>query len=826
MRARAQLVVSVALWIAVPSAAQVDAVPGNALNPPGGDTTRIADTRGMSHLRTIRRRSPAGLLYPDPLVPNRLSELAGSWLYRGSVEFGGLWTLGDVRETRFNEYADWSNGAFLRTFDLALAKPESGIYTEVAGGSAGRDDQYFYGDLGIAGFVRLRGIFSGLPHTFAADATNPFDGAGSEVLRLPEPLLPGANSDTDIASALQTIERSTLSVQRNATQLSLDYRPLDPLTLFARYSVDAREGARPYGGSLIFDTGGEPARAVETTEPRSDRTHNFFTGVQFRSDPLLANVEYAGSVYQNHHEALTWDNPFELGTFNGAENVERGRFALAPDNQWHNVKADIGVELPWSGRLASTLSWGRMRQDDDLLPPTVNSGVVGFPAFNGVDLDEWNTRDSLPRGSADARVDTLLFNARLNLRPFDSLRVQGGIRYYDQQNETRYTAFNPMTDQRGFIAEDGALNVFDLSRVFEPGVATDDFRYRSSPYGYRKLAYEFTADYHALGRTTLHGGFRREEIEREERERAVTRENQARVSLTSRDVSWATLRASYDYRDRGGSPYDSFPNRDAFVSSLEGFVPFLGVLPPNALADLRKYDLADRTRHDVKLSAALLPREDLDLAIGGRFVDEDYGASYGLEKQRWGNANLDLNFQPSPAGQAYLFGQVETRERRLAGINDAFAFSSDPNAGGAVFPFENAWRLDATATSWSIGAGLRIDAIPRIGIDLNYSFISSREAHVFEIAGSGALGTGLSEAEDLPDLLTRNHLLTTSIRFSLIDDAFLRIFHRFERSAIRDFSQSGLDPEKVLNDSGALFLGHVDRDFDAHMVGVTIGWRL
>ncbi len=76
------------------------------------------------------------------------------------------------------------------------------------------------------------------------------------------------------------------------------------------------------------------------------------------------------------------------------------------------------------------------------------------------------------------------------------------------------------------------------------------------------------------------------------------------------------------------------------------------------------------------------------------------------------------------------------------------------------------------------------------------------------------------------ELRTRRHSLTTSFRFSIVESGFLRVFYRFERATIRDFSQQGLIPEDALSDSGALFLGQIDRDFDVHIVGVTIGLRI
>ena len=173
--------------------------------------------------------------------------------------------------------------------------------------------------------------------------------------------------------------------------------------------------------------------------------------------------------------------------------------------------------LPWQGRLNTTVSWSRMRQDDDLLAPTVNSGSVGISGLNEVDLDQWNQPAALPRSKADAEVDTLLVNARLRLRPWSALRLGADFRYYDQDNRTRYTAFNPSavdpstgkSGQIGYIAEDGAHNVLTpFSRVFVPNVGNDDFRYRSSPHDYWKLHAQLSADYRVLRRTTLGARFR------------------------------------------------------------------------------------------------------------------------------------------------------------------------------------------------------------------------------------------------------------------------------------------------------------------------------
>ncbi len=835
MRARRLLAALGALALAAAGTARAEVAPGDALNPSGSDPTRTTDPRGMSHLRSVRSRSPAGFLYPDPLRPYQFFDLGEGWSIRAAIEAGGEWTNGDHKrdelETRFGQYADWKDRAIVEFADLTIFHEASGFAGEFAAARIAADDQHYRVDLGIPGSFSLRGSFSGVPHVFATDARSLYEGAGTDVLKLRLPLGPGFIpadlANADISAALAGTSDSTLSIQRDRTRIRLEFNPLDWLTLFARYGLDESEGERPFGGSLLYSFfGSDPARVVETIEPRDQRTHNFAAGLRYRSPSVLANLEYDGSLFRNSNSSLTWDNPFELTGFGDPGSVERGRFALAPDNDRHNIKADARLTLPWNGSLTTTASWSRMRQSDDLIPATVNgTGEVGAGP-NRFRLDQWDSVDVLERSKADARVDTLLLNARVQFRPTKPLRIQASARYYDLDNDTRYTALNRETGEFGYVAEDGAHAVLTpFSRTFRPGEqnpATDDFRYRSSPYDYRKLEAELTTDYRVAGKTTLSGRYRHERIDRDARERDKTHEHQGRLSVTSRDLRWATLRASYEYRDRDGGGYELFPNQNDYVSSLDGFNSLLGARP-SSLAQLRRYDVADRQRHDAKLSANFLARDDLDLSVSGRFTDDDYGAGYGLTQERRWNVNMDLGYQPSPKAHFYGFGYFEQRRSRLAGINDAaFVSSDDPNAGGPTFPFDNAWRHDTDGTIGGAGTGVRVQVHPKVEVDIHYSYIRSLEKNHFDISSAGALATGLTEAGDLPNLRRQDHNLYASLRISIHEHAALRFFYRFERSKISDFSQRGLDSGTLVQNSGALFLGHVDRDFAAHLFGLTL----
>ncbi len=110
-------------------------------------------------------------------------------------------------------------------------------------------------------------------------------------------------------------------------------------------------------------------------------------------------------------------------------------------------------------------------------------------------------------------------------------------------------------------------------------------------------------------------------------------------------------------------------------------------------------------------------------------------------------------------------------------------------------------------------------------LESGYTFNRVAEDLDYDFASDGALAGGVSEAEaggSFPDLLTTDHLLQTSLRFEIREGIALRFFHRYQRSEIDVFRQTGLTPLGV---DGALFLGHVDRDYDAHVFGFTLQLR-
>jgi len=810
------------LWLALglaagsfAASAAAQGVRGNERNPEALRPLAPLDPRGFSALRPERRRSPAGLLYPFPEVPLRFRPIGRGWEASAALEAGYFFDTGDSDETRFENYSDGDDQLFVQWFDVELWNPENALYFKSAGLGVAREDASYRGEAGLPGWLRIRGGFDRLRRRYANDARNLFQGVGSESLTLRGGLVPGEGDPTALAAVVAGLRDSTLEVERDESVVRVDFWPTPSSRLYALYQFGDRDGGRPFGGALGFPAFTSAAFA-ETSEPIDNHTHSILTGVDWNYRGLETRLIYEFQSFGNHSDELSFENPLNAGD----PDIRYGRFALAPDNHWHHLSGSAAMALPLGGRLASTIAWSRARQDDDLLPPTINSGTLA----TGLDLGNWNSRAALAENNANTRIDTFTADVKLQLRPWRRVGFWAEYRIHDLDDDNSYQTFNPQLAQIGYVSEDGALQAGSgLSRQFQPGVAvTDNWRYRAIRTSQTQQRWEVGADVRLYAKTRLRVEVDRETRFRKYRVRKKTRELGTGVSVESRALPQFTLRAGYRFESRDGGSYDLGRLEQYFVSSLPGYVPPFGtVTRPYTLAQLFQSDLADRDRHEASASVRWLLRPDMDLALSATLQDDDYGSGYGLRKDRGADANLEWSWQPNPNLQAHLFYGGEWRRRRQEGINDSFALSNDPNAGGPNFPFANAWSQKSRGWHQQLGLGFRVHPawLKRITLQSDWGLLWSQERIDFAFAGPGALVAGVSAAEAgsaFPTLRYTEFRLDNQLRIELRKGLSLHFYHRYQRSDVRDFFQRGLEP---LTTGRSVFLAHVDRDYRVHVFG-------
>jgi hypothetical protein len=312
----------------------------------------------------------------------------------------------------------------------------------------------------------------------------------------------------------------------------------------------------------------------------------------------------------------------------------------------------------------------------------------------------------------------------------------------------------------------------------------------------------------------------REAVRREHRERDDVHDQGIRLYGTTRDFEPVTARLSGEIRKRGGGPYDADFARDDFVSSLPGYVVVPAGVQPYTLGDLRMHDLASRVQYRGELRVAWLVRDDMDAALVATLRDDDYDADWGLTADRALNVSAEWSWQPSPRASVFAFYGFERRERRQSSINDSTVRPSrDASAGGAVFPYANAWRLDADDRTHSAQVGFELRPHERVTASVSGSLLDATTRLSYDAASEGALVPGVTAAQAgdaFPALRLREYVVTSQIAVEVMRHVEIGVLYRFEDARIDDFHESGIEPLVI---PGAIYLGHEDQSYRAHLIG-------
>lgn len=391
--------------------------------------------------------------------------------------------------------------------------------------------------------------------------------------------------------------------------------------------------------------------------------------------------------------------------------------------------------------------------------------------------------------------------------------MRGGFRYYREDMDNDYIAFNPLNGLFGYPALDGSLAAGGLSTITADPVNGNRIHYRSIPFGQQKFDLDLDADYRLAHKTTLSLGYQMQGLDFENREIDQSLENRMKLGLTNRDLNRATVRLSYEFAERDGDDYSFFPYADFYTN------PFSA---PHTLSSLRKYDVGDRTQHVLKLQANYLLRDDMDIFVSGHFEDNSYNASHGRTGENKKGVNLQWSYVPAPLTTLYAFYGFQQAKTEMSGINDVFPpAANDPNPGGQVFPFANQWAELDNETDHLVGVGAT-RKIWKLIADVNYSFIIGEGNVNYSFASTGSLtAPTVVPGTEFPELKFTRHILETSLTWPLHKNLSLRFLHHFEHSQTEDWHYQGLTP--VIGQY--LYLDATPTNYDVNVFAVLVQAR-
>ena len=776
----------------------------------------------------------------------------------GHVSAGGQVVDNNTNSSKFNEYRDIKDGFYL--YDLGLkSETGTGLFLDAKGKNVGRDDQNIFLKGGRYGRWGVSLEWDEIIHRLSNRAQTPFNNEGGGVFTVPAnvPLVSdgtgasgdGRNLDSNAATMQgndllasdymrDNVHRVKLENDRKKATASMNYSLLDNLKFRLTMSNEDRSGNKITYGPI----GDRPPRSlnIQFTEPIDYRTQELKFETDYVGNKVQANFTYLLSKFENEIDTLTWENIYTNpagsagsgGTYEfwndtvGAaaanffpRNVATfGRRALPQDNLYQNAGLTLGLDLPLNSRLTAAASYGLAEQDETLIPYSTNGTLDSVAVGDGL---AWNDPAKLPRSSADAEVETKLFNLDYSINPIQRLNLRAYYRYYDLANNTP-------TEEWRYVTGD--------TMAASGGVAYLNKR-RNLAYEYDKQNYGLDANYSLpLWASTLGLAYGREEIGREFRE-ADTDENIYRVSLRSRPANWLSFRTKYQYGDREADHYDAEAAHSTYwYAPSEANNNIDSGFTFENHPDTRRFDVTDRERNLFDFQVTASPAETLDVSASYRYRKDDYdskvqpsqpllhyaggrtiadvdrnafspGDQVSLIEDERHFYGVDMNYTPN---QRLRFGAFASREQAET-LQRGFEFNENNKlnpSGIAAAEFgpwtrENMqWTANVKDTTYTVGADVGVVVIPKkLNFSTNYSYSTGKVE--IEYAGWGTqtdppaasfADNGQFGFRTPPAVRNVRHTINANVEYALIEDLTIAFGYMFEYFKIRDWQQEANTP--------------------------------
>jgi hypothetical protein len=859
------------------SAVGVDTSLGNSLSTP----TQRSEPLDPDWVKV--NHTPTGQLFSYPPAWPKAEDLkAGSgWEFSGQLEFGFISGDADDRNAEYRMYQDADNGAYLNNFNFHFKQPATARFIDVSGGSAGRHDQFYALQFGRYNDWKIRVFYNETPHVFTDQYKSLWSGVGTGNLTLLPGLTPGGSGSTAtdnanvMAQALNNPD-TTLGLVRKKAGIRADLHLTNTWLAYVSYTHEDRTGARPFG-AVWGDINSNGTAPIELPEPINDTTHEFLAGLTHTDDVNTFNLRLSDSIYRNHIDTLTFEEPYRIPPPQGVATVPaagaftQGRFDLTPSNQAYNARAEYTRSLPdfYRGYFTAVVSAGKWSQDDSLIPytlvPVTLANVTLLPG------GDWNTTGSLSRKTAGAAMDTRLADLTLSLNPTADFNFKLKARAYEVANETDpFLAVNPnaiYTDADGTTPDNqsrgltfnGVTGVW--GRLLNDGTGQNilmganttplgNIPISSQYYGSKQYRIGATGEYTLSKASSLNGSIERELTAQENRVRDRTWEDKLKVGYVNRGLGGTTLRLSYEYDQRRGSDYNISTYDEAFSSALVPMPTAPGATVTSWVvrndSGLMTLDLADRNQHIANLRLDTMVSSTFNAGVSLQAREASYPAStYGRTRQDQGSANLDLNYQPSP-GQifygfySYQIGKIDQASNDAAypvitiGMltplgtitpDNAIAIASAP--GGPEFPLAKAYSVSSRDENHVVGFGVKQEiGKASLNLDYTYSIGRTKIGYAYTVGGAISAANAVFAGSGLPDQTVEINYLDASLRYPLSARVSARLVYRYQHETIHDWHYQNLENNPVVGSPNSLptavILDGGPDNYNANWFGVMI----
>ena len=696
---------------------------------------------------------------------------------------------------RFERFGEVPQGPFLSGVNLGYVSADGQFLADVHARDIAEDDQNYQVRLRQPGVHDFFFEWDQIPYLASTSGKTLFNTSNPAFLTVPNAVrstlegdvAPWILSNNTINSNVRQIE---LKTERDIARVVYGYKP-DPAWDFrVSYTHEDKKGTQAFGTVLNGFSG-----ALEIPGPIDYTTHTFgatgqYMGTYGDNKHYNINFAYTGSIFDNHYNSVTYDNPFRLSApISGVNNTANmGRNGLPPDNYANRYALTAGVDLPFDSRYMGTVTFNQMRQNQDFIPKTINPTIISTP---------------LPATSLHGKIDTLLVNNVLNTNLTGDLTSTLRYRYYDVNNNTPELLFSD------YVAYDGQLNTEDI---------------RSLSAGYTQQNAGADLNWRALDWLSLGASYAWEQYDRTRRDADVTNEHTGKVTADASPFDWVRLRASYLLAYRRYDNYDalSYVGIPAYPPTGAGFAqsPLI-----------RKLDMANRDRQKIEASLEFTtPIDGLVITPSGSWEMNKYsdgsssGGALGLKHDTTWSAGVEVAFAPTTEVSLLAGYLHEDMNRALV---NSYTF---PCGGVAPTPACD-WGSKIHDIIDTVYAGADFQLMPdSLFLKLSYSFSQS----IGQTATYPLGAAGITSTPQFPDVKNYTHALRANLRYKMdpdlvqrlgwVGDVTASLNYTLAYNKMNNWQINDITPYMVNTDAGAsksLFLAMFNPNYISHYIGFT-----
>lgn len=652
---------------------------------------------------------------PPPQAP---APEPGVGAFANHIDFGVRVSSISGDPARWQRYRDLRDGPVVNRFDFRFDTPD--WLLRLNGDHVGYRDQRYRFEAERPGRFSGRFLWDQIPLFVSQDTLTLYREESPGILRIDDAIQSGIQSGTlTIRQAAAAAFGVTVRTRRDNGVGEFRVRVNDDTDAHLNFTTSKRSGEIPYGATFGF------SNAIEVPLPIESRTTTVQTGIEWANQDAMVRMRWDGSWYDNQVETLVWDNPLRLTDTASAPG--QGRMALWPGNTYHSLSSAASIKLPARSRLVGNVSLGWARQNEPLVPFTINSAL---------------TAPAMPRATAAASGQTASTYLALTSRPARRVTVAARHRYYKFENDTEPFA------RTGFVNYDSSV----VTGASQPEVYSV-FR--------QTLDLDVTTTF---GPAAWKIGYGLQGGERTARHWEDTTEHAFRTSIDVVGQGPYSVRGLYEHARRTGDALDVHPLQEA-----------------GEQISMRHYDIADRDRDRTSIIVTAAPRPTFDV-IGSLAVGRDDYTEEGIGLRDNTHRIYSLGVTVSPretisAGVSYSFEEYD------ALINQRQATALDQ-----AFDATRRWDVDTDDRAHTVLATFEWpQALAKTDLRVSYDYSNARTTFLYSLPP----GSTLAAPQQLPPVRHAEHRLEWGVLRRLTARWSLGGDYWFDKYSVEDFALGG-----------------------------------